>query len=282
VVIPPLISNVELGWEQELYRRLLEYRARQVTFIHFDKRGIGISDRFEQLPTPEQSIGDIVAVMTAVGIDRANLFGLSERGLMTQLFASSYSKRVVKLVLANSVMDNRCVWWHSKESLATAASKFSHLVETWGRDPQFFVEWCYPSHAGNPSFAAWAGHRQRQSASPADFERQFMCIASLEAPSDLTAIKASARSTHGDNSRRSSSIGTRGRTPLPVTRRRVGGDWHRQWLPGSLSRRRQLAYHRTRNHRISAVLALALREWRLIAGGSDLAHIVESPRSTPA
>jgi hypothetical protein len=45
VSVPPLVSNLELSWEHELTRRVLEYWAQQATFITFDKRGIGVSDR---------------------------------------------------------------------------------------------------------------------------------------------------------------------------------------------------------------------------------------------
>ncbi|HVA02628.1 MAG TPA: hypothetical protein VMU64_02675 [Acidimicrobiales bacterium] len=73
-----------------------------------------------------------------------------------------------------------------EETLTVLLTKFSHLVETWGRDPQFFVEWFIPSLAGNPTFVDWAGGLQQQSASPADFERQRMSIRTLDASSART------------------------------------------------------------------------------------------------
>ena len=53
VVIPPLVSNIELSWEQEVYRRTREHVGQYVRVIDFDKRGIGCSDRFERHPTLE-------------------------------------------------------------------------------------------------------------------------------------------------------------------------------------------------------------------------------------
>src|SRR5215510_7119087 len=72
VIVPGLVSNAELNWEHELTRRVLEYQSRFVRTVLFDKRGIGCSDRFEELPTLEQRIGDISAVMDAEGIERAS------------------------------------------------------------------------------------------------------------------------------------------------------------------------------------------------------------------
>jgi hypothetical protein len=59
VIIPGLVSNVELAWEQEVYRRVREYIGRYVRVLEFDKRGIGSSDRFEEAPTLQQRIDDV-------------------------------------------------------------------------------------------------------------------------------------------------------------------------------------------------------------------------------
>jgi pimeloyl-ACP methyl ester carboxylesterase len=82
VMVPPLVSNVELSWDHELYRRVLELDAQHTRMLMFAKRGIGVSDRFEQQPTLEERIRDITAVMDAAGVERASLVGLSEGGMM--------------------------------------------------------------------------------------------------------------------------------------------------------------------------------------------------------
>ena len=58
----------------------------------FDKRGIGLSDKFHDAPTLEQRTTDILAVMDAAGLDRPALVGASEGGLMAQLFAAAASR----------------------------------------------------------------------------------------------------------------------------------------------------------------------------------------------
>lgn len=232
VIIPPLISNIELVWEQELYRRVLDYVGRHVTAIQFDKRGIGISDRFDEIPTLEQRIGDITAVMDAVGVERASLLGLSEGGLMAQLFASSHPNRVDKLVLTNSIVGNHGIWLYPKETLRTLANKFAHLTETWGRDPQYFVDWFVPSQSTNPSFVSWMGRLQRQSASPADFERQFRSVAALEAPKDLSMIAAPTLINHVLGDRVAPVEGSRAlAAAIPGARLvEVAGDDHFPWM----------------------------------------------------
>src|SRR5215470_11900045 len=99
VTVPGLVSNVELSWEHELSRRVLEYQSRYCRVVLFDKRGIGCSDRFGEFPTLEQRIDDISAVMDAEGLEKSSLLGLSEGGMMSQLFAATCPERVDRLVL---------------------------------------------------------------------------------------------------------------------------------------------------------------------------------------
>ena len=202
VVIPPLVSNIEIMWENELWRRALEFAAQHVRTLHFDKRGIGISDRSEQHPTLEQRIGDINAVMDAEGIQRASLMGLSEGGLMAQLFAARHPERVDRLVLINS-LPGASAWRHLGQysetpipALEEQVARALHLAETWGRDPTLLVEWFMPSQRENAAFLRWIARYQRQTASPADFRRQVESVLSLDATDSLSSIKAPTRVIH--------------------------------------------------------------------------------------
>jgi class 3 adenylate cyclase len=202
VVIPPLVSNVEIMWENELWRRVLEFTARHVRMLQFDKRGIGISDRFERHPTLAERVGDIHAVMDAEGIERASLMGLSEGGLMAQLFAAKHPERADRLILINS-LPGASAWPHLRQYSETPIPEFEaqlatvlQLVETWGRDPTFFVDWFMPSQRENASLLRWIARYQRQTASPADFRRQVENILSLDAMDSLSSIKAPTRVIH--------------------------------------------------------------------------------------
>lgn len=199
VLVPPLVSNVELGWEQEIYRRAREHVGRYVNILDFDKRGIGSSDRFTRHPTLEERIGDITAVMDAEGIERASLLGFSEGGLMSQLFAVVHPERVDRLVLVNSAFGLSAVAEFRAYSdepidpnkeLEERLARLRHVAETWGRDPQVMVDLFCPSQSGNPAFVRWAGRLQRQTASPADFQRQLESVIGLDANDRLADIKA--------------------------------------------------------------------------------------------
>lgn len=72
--------------------------------VNFDKRGTGLSDRVPEveLPTLEQRMDDIRAVMDAVGLERASLLGFSEGGPLAMLFAATYPHRTANLVVWGS------------------------------------------------------------------------------------------------------------------------------------------------------------------------------------
>ncbi len=78
---------------------MLEHLGASLRVLQFDKRGIGLSDRFESTPTLDERIGDVAAVMDAVGWQRAHVIGISEGADMAQLFATRFPERVDKLAL---------------------------------------------------------------------------------------------------------------------------------------------------------------------------------------
>ena len=190
MIVPPLISNVELVWEHELIGRSLEYLGRHFTCVHFDKRGIGLSDRFDELPTLSQRLEDIRAVMSAVGWEKAHFFGISEGGAMGQLFAADFPERVESLVLLNSIVPPRYrkripdYVRDGDPPLKTTKEiyeRFLNLVETWSEQPACMVDWMTPSQSGNGSFVRWTGRLQRMTCSPRDFRRQVESIHTLDA-----------------------------------------------------------------------------------------------------
>ena len=102
--VPGWISNVEESWEVPEYAHVLRRLASFSRLILFDKRGTGLSDRVsnESLPTLEQRMDDVRAVLEAAGSERAALLGASEGGNMSVLFAATYPERVRALVLVGT------------------------------------------------------------------------------------------------------------------------------------------------------------------------------------
>lgn len=209
VMVPPLVSNVELGWDHEIYRRVLEFDALHMRMLMFDKRGIGVSDRFERQPTLEERIRDIAAVMDAAGVERANLLGLSEGGIMAQLFAARHPDRVEKLVLMDTTaglsafehLPDLAEDGDPANDPGDIVQQFRELVRTWGVDPAFMVDWMMPSQRANVAFVRWVGRLQRQTASPADIERQIESVLHLDAGLHLSEIRVPTLVVHAKGDR---------------------------------------------------------------------------------
>lgn len=95
------VSNIDYFWQEPSFARFLNRIASFSRLIIFDKRGTGLSDRVDvtQLPTLEQRMDDVRAVMDAAGSQKATLIGISEGGPMCALFAATYPKRTEALIM---------------------------------------------------------------------------------------------------------------------------------------------------------------------------------------
>jgi pimeloyl-ACP methyl ester carboxylesterase len=167
VYVPGWVSNVEAMWDEPAYARFLSRLASFARLIVFDKRGTGLSDPvpIERLPTLEERMDDVRAVMDAVGSERAALLGHSEGGNMCVLFAATCPERTTALVLvgcyAKRIRSEDYPWAPEREE---RMEEIERTERTWG-SPEIGA-WLAPSRVGDEAFAAAMGRYLRQSASP--------------------------------------------------------------------------------------------------------------------
>src|SRR6266566_4525651 len=102
VFVPGFVSHLDLQWADPRIARFLEKLASFSRLILFDKRGTGLSDPVAAPAPLEDRMDDVRAVMDAAGSERASLFGLSEGGAMSILFAATYPERTRALVLCGA------------------------------------------------------------------------------------------------------------------------------------------------------------------------------------
>jgi class 3 adenylate cyclase len=167
VLVPPFVSNLELYWQEPLVERFLRRLASFSRLILFDKRGTGLSDRVapQDLPTLEQRMDDVRAVMDAARSERAAVLGFSEGGPMSAVFAATYPERTTALVLygtfASTIRAADYPWAmdpQARESIIEA------IPETWGEGTS--VDELAPSLATDQRFKSWYGRVERMGASP--------------------------------------------------------------------------------------------------------------------
>jgi pimeloyl-ACP methyl ester carboxylesterase len=98
------ISHIEHLWEEPSLARFLSRLASFSRLILLDKRGTGLSDPvpLDKLPTLEERMDDLRAVMDAAGSERAALLGTSEAGALNLLFSATHPDRTAALILLNS------------------------------------------------------------------------------------------------------------------------------------------------------------------------------------
>jgi alpha-beta hydrolase superfamily lysophospholipase len=75
VIVPGFVSHIENSWDEPRLARWLNKLGGFCRVILFDKRGTGLSDRVAHLPHMDERMDDLRAVMDAVGIARASLWG---------------------------------------------------------------------------------------------------------------------------------------------------------------------------------------------------------------
>jgi pimeloyl-ACP methyl ester carboxylesterase len=135
VYVPGWVSNIEAMWEEPSHARLLGRLAAFSRLILFDKRGTGLSDPvpLDRLPTLEERMDDVRAVMDAAGSDRAAIFGSSEGGLMSVLFAATSPERIEALITlaiyATRLWSPEYPWAPKPED---RAAEIEEIERTWG------------------------------------------------------------------------------------------------------------------------------------------------------
>ena len=171
VYAPGTVSHLDLDWEFPLRAEFFQRLSSMFRLVRFDKRGTGLSDRPTTMATLEQRADDIRAVMDAVGIDTAILFGMSEGASMAAWFAATFPKRTRALLIwggmARFVATDDHPWGQSPED---ASRLIQDVQDNWpsewylrgpgaGLGPdaddalvQLFIR--YGRAAANPSAAA--------------------------------------------------------------------------------------------------------------------------------
>jgi DNA-binding SARP family transcriptional activator/pimeloyl-ACP methyl ester carboxylesterase len=188
IMVPGLLSHLELLWEDPetagFYRRL----ARFGRVILFDKRDTGLSDRSLRDSPLEERMDDVRAVMRAARSESAVLFGYSEGAPMSILFAATYPERVSSLILGSASArwspapdypcgQNSAEMFQAMEEIAT---------HRWGQG--LTIDWYLPSLAASPQARDRVARFERMAISPAAFLRMLRMIREIDVRAALPAI----------------------------------------------------------------------------------------------
>ena len=167
VLVMGWVSNLDYYWEEPSFARFLRRLGSFSRLILFDKRGTGLSDRvpLSDLPTLEQRMDDVRAVMDAVGSERAALMGISEGAPMCLLFAATYPERTSGVIVIGGYARRA---WAEDYPFGVSDEEYEAFLEQiregWGGPVGIDVR--APSLAGDERFRTWWATYLRMSASP--------------------------------------------------------------------------------------------------------------------
>jgi class 3 adenylate cyclase len=190
VLVPGFVTNIDMVWEVPEWASYRSRLARFSRLILFDKRGTGLSDRAAGYANLEERMDDVRAVMDAAGSDRAALFGISEGGPMSLLFAATYPQRVQAMVLYGA---------YARHPLLACEDELTRRVEaidrTWGTG-EYMLNWFTPSMSSDEAARRSAARYERGSASPAAVIAQTKMSSAIDTRHILPAIRVPTMIIH--------------------------------------------------------------------------------------
>ncbi len=186
--VPTWIGQVEVFLEEPTIAAFVERLCSFAQVIAFDRRGAGLSDPWIGLPTLEDQMDDVLAVLDATGTERATLMGSLEGGPLAMLFAATHPQRVESLVLYATYARTR--WapdydWPPRDD--ERDERMAGLVAQWGQGavPAALA----PSRANDPDYLRWCGRMERYSASPGTAEAVLRVLGDTDVRHVLPTIR---------------------------------------------------------------------------------------------
>jgi class 3 adenylate cyclase/predicted alpha/beta hydrolase len=187
VIVPGFVSNIDLEWQDPVRARLFRRLATFARLIRFDKVGTGLSDRDTGQRPIEQRMNDLRHVLDAVGSERAALFGYSEGGPMSILFAASWPERTAALCLYGTFARSSPAPDYPVADIADRIQGIRQVIETsWGHGET--LKWFASELAEQPAAVQrWAAY-ERAAASPGSASAILDVAAQVDVRPALPAI----------------------------------------------------------------------------------------------
>ena len=202
---PGFISHLDLQWADAGVSRFLARFASFARLIMYDKPGTGLSDPVPQLPTLEERVADIEAVLDAAGSQRAVLFGVSEGGPASVLLAAMRPERISSLILYGSFV---CTPWAAPGTFSAETAQraeLSHdrmdeIVEHWG-DGGRMMDVFAPSVTLTESQKRRFGMFMRAAASPRMVRALMKVVDQIDIRDVLPSVRVPTLVLHVDGDR---------------------------------------------------------------------------------
>jgi class 3 adenylate cyclase/pimeloyl-ACP methyl ester carboxylesterase len=185
------MTHIEFDLESPIWRQLYRELSRDHSFIRYDARGNGLSDREVPNVTFEHFVDDLEAVVDAAGIERFALLGISQGCAVSIAYAVRHPERVACMVLLGGF----ALGWKKRartEGEKEAGEAMLTLMRVgWGQENpsfrQMFTSQFIPG--ASKEQADWFNELQRISSSPADAARNLLANGETDVTSLLSQVK---------------------------------------------------------------------------------------------
>jgi len=188
VHVPTWMGQIEVLVEEPSVETFIARVCSYARVISFDRRGAGLSDPWLGVPTLEEQMDDVLAVMEATGTERAALMASLEGGPLAMLLAATHPDRVSSLILYCTFSRSR--WAPDYDWVPPDEERDARIAATvaqWGQGGVPLA--LAPSKAGDPAFADWAGRMERYSASPGTMSKIMAAIGKTDVRHVLPSIR---------------------------------------------------------------------------------------------
>lgn len=195
VLVLGFVSNIDLYWENPGWRQIFDRLTTFCRLIIWDKRGTGLSDPVDHVPTLDERVDDLLAVMDAAGCERATLFGISEGGPMSLLFAATHPDRTRGLILYGvSPRFSQAPDWPWGWPAAKVAGVLAELDADWGEGA--LLDLFAPGSAGDELARRSWGRTQRAGASPGMGRAVMEAMVAIDCREILPAVRVQTLLLH--------------------------------------------------------------------------------------
>jgi class 3 adenylate cyclase/alpha-beta hydrolase superfamily lysophospholipase len=204
LISPGYISHLEMWWmipESTAFLRRLASFAR---VIAYDKRGTGLSDPAASVPTMDERMEDLHAVLDAAGSERPAIFGYSEGGPAAVLFAATYPERVRALALYGTLATFEWSPGIGAELGVSREEWEALFAEGWTEVDQFIDQWgtgnsidfFAPQAASEPTIRRMWAMFERIAAPPAMVSGLMAAVSKIDVTDVAGAVSAPTQITH--------------------------------------------------------------------------------------
>lgn len=209
------LTHLELDFDSPIWRGLYRELAREHTFVRYDARGNGLSDRDVEVSF-ETFVSDLEAVVDAAGLERFALLGISQGCAVSIAYAVRHPERVSHLILFGGY----ALGWAKRAKTAAEKEQGAAMVTLvrmgWGQENpafrQLFTSQFIPG--GTKEQADWFNELQRVSSTPDDAARNLVANGEVDVTGLLGQVSVPTLVMHSKDD---------ARVPFDQGRRVAGG-----------------------------------------------------------